>query len=313
MVVLEKEKSDTLRYISEKTTELKSALSIQHVVLFQTRRILDDLGFVEVLAPVTKIGKKTNIRNEKNLSFNHNNFPVKAIHQITIFKQALMCSFERIYTIFPKTMPETLSTVGSFEYLRDIYQLHLEIKEKTMYDCMETTELFLESLFESVKIICANVLEKSSRDFVVPSFPFPQISYTKIHELTASSNYSFAYGKKIPNEVIETLSKKARRPFWIVNHPIDSKEILYREDLGRPGFLLSANLVLPDGFGVLATGGERENDINKITNLLKKSNENLSQYKWYLDMMENEEVKSTGIEIGIEKLTRYILGLQNVG
>ncbi|MHA1827637.1 MAG: amino acid--tRNA ligase-related protein [Candidatus Heimdallarchaeaceae archaeon] len=312
MVVLEKEKSSDLRDFTKRTKEIQKAFSVQHVVLFQARRILDDLGFVEVLAPTTTIEEKVNLRNEKRMSLNGTNTSYKKIHQITMFKQSLMSSFEKIYTVFPEITPESLFNGDDFDYLSDIYRLHLEMREKTIYTGIEITESFLENLFDSVKIICANFLEKAFIKFKAPTIPFPQISYLKIHKLTSSSDMSFTFGKKIPKEVITKLAKKAKKPFWIINHPESAKGILYKEDPNRAGFLLSADLILPDNFGVVATGGEREHDINKITNWLKISNKDLSQYKWYLAMMENEGKKSTGIEIGIEKLVRYILGLQNL-
>ena len=94
---------------------------------------------------------------------------------------------------------------------------------------------------------------------------------------------------------------------WIIDYPLGSKNVLYAEDSKRPGFLSSADLIYPKGFGEAASGGERVIDVKKIVDHLKPSGENVADYQLYLEMMENDGRSSAGIAIGIEPLLRYIL------
>jgi asparaginyl-tRNA synthetase len=45
---------------------------------------------------------------------------------------------------------------------------------------------------------------------------------------------------------------------------------------------------------------------------MKCSGEEPSRYEWYLDMLKNGIPPSAGFGIGVERLTRFICGLENI-
>jgi len=81
MVVVEKGNKDLPKHLETLSRATKTALSVQHVLLNQTRRILDDQDFIEVLAPVTSL--VTDLEK-------------KSLSEMTIYKQTLIRSFENI-------------------------------------------------------------------------------------------------------------------------------------------------------------------------------------------------------------------------
>ncbi|MCE7742421.1 MAG: hypothetical protein GOP50_08160 [Candidatus Heimdallarchaeota archaeon] len=293
MVVVEKGNNEYSVHKESVSKTTKTALTVQHVLLHQIRRILDDEEFIEILAPVSTL---TNDSYKKSLS------------DMIIYKQTLIRSVEKIYTISPSIKEESQSYSHISRHLYESYQLELEMREKSIHEVIETTELFLERLMEIVGLICSNILEECDRVFSIPSTPFPRITYSELYKLASSLGSSFNFGEAIPSYVKEEISKKVRKPLWIINHPTGSRKGLYREDLNQPGYLATAELIYPEGFGEAASGGERVNDVNKITDYLKSSGEDISEFQLYLDMMETDGRNSAGIAIGIEPLLRYILG-----
>ena len=87
MVVVEKGNKDLPKHLELLSKEAKIALSVQHVILNQTRRILDDYDFIEVLAPVNDL--KMNSKK-------------KSMGELTIYKQTLICSGLQHFTIAHK-------------------------------------------------------------------------------------------------------------------------------------------------------------------------------------------------------------------
>ena len=308
MIVLDKEKEEIPRYIETITDEIKAALSVQHVVLNQSRRILDDLNFIEVLAPVIKASKDPFDRRSGRVSNDYYGAPNWLTSNMLIYKQALIRTFDRVYTLSPNIRLEPLSKTSTSSHLYELYQLDLEMREKTIYDVMRKTEVFLERLFQNVKLISAGILEQLGREFNVPTTPFPRMTYSKLFDVATSLDYPFIYGEAIPLKVEEELSKQAKKPFWIIDYPVGSRGFYYREDPNKPGNLLSMNLIYPEGFGEASSGGEREIEVDRIIEHLKLTGENISDYKWYLGMMETDGKSSAGLGIGIERLIRYILG-----
>ncbi len=293
MVVVEKGNNVYSVHKESLSKTTKTALTVQHVLLHQIRRILNDEEFIEILAPVSSL---TNDSYKKSLS------------DMTIYKQTLIRSVEKIYTLSPSIKEESQSYSHISRHLYESYQLELEMREKSINEVIETTELFLERLLNIVGLICSNVLDECERKITIPSLPFLRITYSELHELATSLDSSFNFGEEIPSYVKEEISKRARKPMWIINYPIGSRKGLYREDFNQPGYLATAELIYPEGFGEAASGGERVIDVNKISDHLKTSGEDISEFQLYLEMMETDGRRSAGIAIGIEPLLRYILG-----
>ena len=248
MIVLEKENKSLPEHMESLSIAVKTALTVQHVILNQTRRIMDDLDFIEYLAPVASLVSDTS---------------KKLLSDMTIHKQTLIRSFERIYTISPTFKKDPRSFNLNSRHLYESYQLHLEMREESICKVMDTTELFLERLMDIVNLVCSNVLENCNREFSVPSIPFSKVPYSKLYDVATSFDNSFTYGEEIPPYVKEEISKRARKPLWVVDYPINSKRELYSENGRRPGFSSSVDLIYPNGYGDAATGGERVLEVEK--------------------------------------------------
>ncbi len=300
------------RYMEILQEDIRAALSVQHTILLESRKILDNLNFVEFLAPIIGPATDPGIRGATSVSFDFYGHQYKIMSSIILYKQALIRSFDNIYAFSPNVRLEPLSNIDSSRHLCMFYQLDLEMREKTIYDVMETTEIFLVKLLERVKESCKHILERFDRELVIPKSPFPMFTYSDIYEETQLLDYNFSFGEEIPWVVEEELSKTMKYPFWIVDYPVGSRGFYYKEDPYRPGILLSMDLVYPEGFGEASSGGERETEVKHIYKILKDSKENVSEYEWYLDMLEKDGKRSSGLGIGVERLTRYILGFKNI-
>ncbi len=111
MIVLDKEKEEIPRYIETITDEIKAALSVQHVVLNQSRRILDDLNFIEVLAPVIKPSRDPFDRRSGRVSNDYFGAPNWLTSNMLIYKQALIRTFDRGSSLMFGERVYTLSKV----------------------------------------------------------------------------------------------------------------------------------------------------------------------------------------------------------
>ena len=60
------------------------------------------------------------------------------------------------------------------------------------------------------------------------------------------------------------LSRQASKPFFVTDYPKGSRGFYDRENRERPGFLRNFDLIAPEGYGELCSGGEREHDYATI-------------------------------------------------
>jgi len=72
------------------------------------------------------------------------------------------------------------------------------------------------------------------------------------------------------------------------------------------------DLILPDGFGEVISGGEREYQYDRVVKRLKESGDDPEKYKWYLEMLKSGIPPSAGFGIGVERLTKWICGLKTI-
>ena len=72
------------------------------------------------------------------------------------------------------------------------------------------------------------------------------------------------------------------------------------------------DLLLPEGYGELSSGGEREYTVTGVTQRMRETGEDPSKYGWYLDMLEEGIPPSAGFGIGMERFTRYICGTPHI-
>jgi Aspartyl/asparaginyl-tRNA synthetases len=101
-------------------------------------------------------------------------------------------------------------------------------------------------------------------------------------------------------------------PFFVTDYPLTARGFYDREDPERPGILRDFDLLYPEGFGEAVSGGERENTFKGVVRRMKMTDEDPSAYRWYLDMLKDGVLPSAGFGIGVERLTRWICGLNAV-
>ena len=111
----------------------------------------------------------------------------------------------------------------------------------------------------------------------------------------------------------DNLSKIEKEPFWIV----DIKRYFYdKEDDNNPGHFLNYDLILPEGYGEVLSGGEREYRYQKILERMKElenMGKDLSMYKNYLEVARMGLLKpSAGGGIGVERMLRFLCGKKDI-
>jgi asparaginyl-tRNA synthetase len=108
------------------------------------------------------------------------------------------------------------------------------------------------------------------------------------------------------------ISKTSTEPVWIIDIPLAKREFYDREDPKNPGYLRDMDLLYPEGFGEALSGGEREYKYDRILRRIDQKGQRHSLFKEYLFLARKDLPPSAGFGIGIERLTRYICGLQRI-
>jgi len=214
-------------------------------------------------------------------------------------KQAAMKTLDKIFVFSPNVRLEPVDRSKTGGHLFEFSQLDLEVRGAKREDIISLCEDMIVSLIKKMKEECPKELKILGRELKIPKTPFKKISYKEAYE---------KYGKDFEAE----LSKQSKDPIWIIDMPIMHREFYDREHDDKPGFLADMDLIYPEGYGEALSGGEREYQYEKIKRRMKIKGKKLSEFKEYLNLAKKDLLPSAGFGIGIERLTRFICGLDNV-
>ena len=97
----------------------------------------------------------------------------------------------------------------------------------------------------------------------------------------------------------------------MTNYPLGSLKFYHGEDPKNPGTGTNVNL-LASGVGEITDGSQREPDLNKIVERLKKAKIDLGDSDWYLDSRRYGSVPHSGFGLGVERFVAWICGFDTI-
>ncbi|MBC7348476.1 MAG: asparagine synthetase [Candidatus Aminicenantes bacterium] len=292
---------DIEKYLKElKSEKIRQAISVQSKVIQAARDFLTGEGFVEILpviiSPITDPLTDYRLRGEVECY----GFKYQITKSMIFHKQIAMLSFPRIYCFSPNVRIEPTERKNSGRHLIEFVQLDLEVRGATREEIMELGERLFTHVIFRIKETAREELKYFGRELSEFVPPFPRISYEQVKA---------SYGENF--EMV--LSREFSQPIWLTDFPIEIREFYDREDEERPGTLVDMDLIYPEGFGEALSGGEREYQCEKIRRRIQEKGINLEAYDLYLKFAESGLYPSAGFGFGIERLTRFICGLQDIG
>jgi asparaginyl-tRNA synthetase len=294
----------------------RAALLIRQRIVAAVRETLTGAGFVELDAPLVGPVTDPGVRGAKQADVDFYGATYKIMTSAILYKQAALLAFDRIFSIAANLRLEPPETAATGRHLVEFHQIDVEIADASRHTAMALAQSLVTAAVAAVLADLTGELEQLGRDpgrfAELLDQPFDSLPHAAaVAELerigvpqTGTSEISWA-GEY-------TLSRKATRPFFITHYPKGSRGFYDRESDDTPGVLQNFDLIAPEGYGELASGAEREHELARIITRMRETGENPAKYRWYLDLVREGIRPSAGFGIGLERLTRYVTGLDDV-
>jgi asparaginyl-tRNA synthetase len=294
----------------------RSVLRIQHTMLIAVREFLDGAGFTELLPPVIGPVTDPGARGAKQVDVDYYGHRYKLMTSAILYKQASLTVFDKIFCIAPNVRLEPLETASTDRHLAEFHQIDVEVAGASREQITRLVEDLVGHVAAEVVTRAPEELERLGRDPAalrgLRAEPWERRSHAEAvadlrgvgHDQSPDAEIDWAGEAK--------LSRKAARPFFITDYPKGSRGFYDKESRERPGYLRNFDLIAPEGYGELCSGSERESDYATIVARMRETGENPGKYGWYLSMLREGIPASAGFGIGLERLTRYIAGLDSV-
>lgn len=308
------------RHLAVRTRRMSTIAKIRASILKFSRQWFIENDWLEINAPVIV---KDAVEGGSSL------FEIKYFDRIAFLSQSAQLYLEAmVFALGP-----VWSITESFraERSRTVRHLaeftHLEAEAPWMYQ-----EELMKVQENLVSFIIQNTLTNNSPDFEFLnrnvkelssiSPPFERMSYGKAVDILRSRDFTvlcgdgahrkIEWGDDLNIESERELTKDCVKPLFVYEFPIDTKPFYVREDPTKSEISLSTDLLAPRGFGEISSGSERESDVESIEKRIEKQSLDPKAYGWYLDLRRYGSVPHSGFGLGMDRLVRWILGMEDI-
>jgi len=307
------------RHLTLRTRKMITIAKIRASVLKRMRDWFIENDWIEVTAPTIV---KSAVEGGSTL------FPVKYFkdeaflsQSAQLYLEALIFSLGPVWTIGPSFRAEKSRTL---RHLAEYLHLEAEAPWLTMNDLLSIQEKLLVELIRHITEHDKGELEFLNQDVLAlnkATGPFDKLSYNEAIDILRSNDIKIQDGEMIRNiewgddlniDSEKVLTKDRSNPVFVFGYPLQIKPFYVKEDPEKQGLALSADLLLPNGFGEVSSGGIREDDIALLKTRIKNEGLNLDSYSWYLDLRRYGSVPHGGFGMGIERLLRWIINLEDI-
>jgi asparaginyl-tRNA synthetase len=294
----------------------QAALRIQNAVTAGARDYLGMNGFIELSPPIIGPVTDPGVRGAKQLDVDYYGHPYKLMTSVILYKQASLLAFEKIFYVAPNVRMEPLETATTGRHLVEFTQIDVEVRDAKREDILDLLQGLLRH-------IVRHAVQESKADLALlgrdpEAFgPLQREDFERMtHAEAVARLRGLMHGQSTDAEIDwqgeKLISEQTDRPFFITDYPKGSRGFTDGESATRPGILRNFDLIAPDGFGELCSGGERTHEYRRLIERMRESGENPAKYAWYLDLAREGLPASAGFGLGLERLTRYIAGLDAI-
>ncbi len=296
-----------MNYQTSNNPKLKAVLSIRAMFLSTVRQWLAANGFVEVQGPII-VPRFGDTPGPLEILYYDNKAALCG--GLQPYTNVFTDLFEKVYAIQPAFRTE-LST--SNRHLTEFWRIELAASTLLFEDMLgiiekfviDTTNMLTKHALKDLK-----TLERDVGQLCLVKDTLPRLSYDAAIEQLQRDGAQIEWGANIDSELEQKLSDSFKVPFFITNFPANAETQYFESPAGRPELSLTADLVAPDGYGELGSGGQtlKGSDILKT---MREDQMNAAVERWYGDLKSAESRVST-FAVGIERYLQWFCGLSTI-
>jgi asparaginyl-tRNA synthetase len=308
------------RHLALRTRKMIAIAKIRAVVLNHCRQWFVDNDWIEITAPTIVKGAVEGGSTLFKLKY----FDDEAFlsQSAQLYLEAMIFSLGPVWSLTPSFRAEKSRTI---RHLAEFSHLEAEAPWVSLENILQFQERLVSYVIQNTINECDEELsllkrEVSGLDKVQP--PFERIPYADAIETLRSKGFMITeenggkreirIGDDLSIDSERELTKNADKPIFVVGYPMAVKPFYVKEDPDNMGIGLAADMLAPQGFGEITSGGLREDDISALTDRIRKEGLDSSSYGWYLDLRRYGSVPHGGFGLGIERLMRWITNVEDI-
>ena len=302
------------RHLAIRTRRMIMVSKIRSSVLNFSRKWFTDSNWIEVTAPVIVKGSVEGGSTLFTIKYFDENAYLSQSAQL--YLEAMIFSLGPVWSLTPSFRAEKSRTV---RHLTEFLHLEAEAPWVSLEDLLKFQE-------ELISYVIQNILKQNKKEFEFLkrniselekiSPPFDRITYENAIDKLRNEGFRIVdkessklieYGDDLSIESERLLTLNSSKPLFVIGYPLKIKPFYVKEEMSKEGVGIAADLLAPNGFGEITSGGIREDDLQKLEKRMVLEGLEKRNYDWYLDLRRYGSVPHGGFGLGIERLMRWIL------
>jgi len=229
-----------------------------------------------------------------------------------LYVEAACAAFRRVYCFGPTFRAEKSKTR---RHLTEFWMVEPEVAFADSNDNMRLQEELVSYLVERALERCAEelkVLERDTSPLERVQSPFPRISYSDAVEELRAGGGEVEWGQDLGAGDEALLTEKRDLPLFVHDYPKQAKAFYMKENPADPRTVLCDDLLVPEGYGEIIGGSQREDDLEKLRARIREQGLPEEAYAWYLDLRRYGTFPHSGFGLGIERTVAWITGRHHI-
>jgi asparaginyl-tRNA synthetase len=308
------------RHLALRARKMVAIAKIRASILKLARNWFIMNDWMEITAPIIVKGAVEGGATLFKINYFDNDYAYLS-QSAQLYLEAMVFSLGRVWSMTPSFRAESSRTV---RHLSEFTHLEAEAPWVELEDVLKVQEELISDIIKNIIVERHGEFTLLKRDIskldkIKP--PFERITYEEAIDYLRSidftvlddgKNRKIELGDDLNIDSERELTKDALQPKFIVGYPLKVKPFYIKEDPQNMGYGLAADMLAPDGFGEITSGGMREDNNQVLTIRMQKEGLDINSYQWYLDLRRYGSVPHGGFGLGIERLIRWIIRIDDI-
>jgi len=300
------------RSLTIRHPKIAAIFSVQSTIAQAFRESLWKEGFTEVFVPA--IVPSATEGGAEVFPIEYYSRKAYLAQSPQLYKQMTVPVYERVFTLAHAYRAEPSITT---RHLSEYLSLDCEIGFiDSFHDLMDQAEKTTKYIFDKVKKENINELKMYGITLPVLDKPIPRIKLKEAQEILLKRG--LVDHRNEPDldptdekEICKWAQEETGNPFVFITHyPTKKRPFYTMPDKDDPNYTLSFDLIGINEEWV--TGGQRINDYDQLISNIREWGNDPANFGMYLQAFEYGMPPEGGFAMGLERITKDILGLSNV-
>jgi len=274
---------------------------------------------------ISDLSKLPQTKEQKyNWQDDHFNSPAYLTVSSQLQLECMACSMGNVYTMNKSFRSEHSSTS---KHVSEFTHLEIEMMDNDFDALMNIGEDMIKYCILVIKdknkddlsvldnFISKGILERLDHMFKTPfikktySEVVQEINEDRQHKKTKIAPLNF--GDDLSSEHENYITEKYNTGVYVTHWPMEIKSF-YMKQCDDSTLCESFDLLMPYGIGELIGGSQREEDYDKLVNMMDKKGVSMEKLSFYTDLRKYGTVPHGGFGLGFDRLLMLLTGIKSI-